>query len=443
MDTIFALSSGAVPAGIAVIRLSGPEAGMVLERLSGKALPEARHATWVILRDPKSREALDNGLALWFPGPRSVTGEDVVELQIHGGRAVVAGVLEALAGCEGLRPAEAGEFSRRAFDNGKLDLTAVEGLADLIHAETEIQRRQSLRQMRGELGRLYDAWRNRLMRARAHLESTIDFSDEELPESLEKKVRAEATAVLEEIETHLDDHHRGEMLRSGVYIAIIGPPNAGKSSLLNLLSRRDAAIVSETAGTTRDVIEVHLDLGGYPVVMADTAGLRDDGDAVEREGIRRARMRAEDADLKVAVLSAETESGASDRVTATMIDEDTLVVLNKIDLRTEDKVVVVGGQTAFPVSAKTGAGMDRLVAAVETAVSERCAGAGTLSLTRVRHRRGLEVCAEALRVFAGVAEIELAAEHLRIGGRALGAITGAVGVEDLLDVIFQDFCIGK
>ena len=441
-DTIFALASGAVPSGIAVIRVSGPGAEEAMVKITGSPLPKARRATRASLRSPASGEVLDQGLVLWFPGPRSFTGEDVAELQVHGGRSVVRGLLEALADLPGLRPAEAGEFSRRAFESGKLDLTEVEGLADLVHAETAAQRRQALRQMGGALGELYESWRARLLRGQAHFEATIDFSDEDLPADVEQGVRADMAAVAEEIAVHLRDDRRGEILRDGLRIAIIGPPNAGKSSLLNLLARREVAIVSETAGTTRDVIEVHLDLGGYPVVVADTAGLRDGGDAIEREGMRRALVRAEEADLRLAVLDAEAWPDVDPALVALMGGE-TLGLLNKIDRRRPEDPTQIGGRDLIPVSAKTGEGVDRLLDRLQAAVTERCGGQGGVSLTRVRHRRALEDCRDALDRLDGVGEAELAAEELRLAARALGTITGRVEVEALLDVIFGDFCIGK
>ncbi|MBL6941160.1 MAG: tRNA uridine-5-carboxymethylaminomethyl(34) synthesis GTPase MnmE, partial [Rhodospirillales bacterium] len=304
-ETIFALASGAGRAGIAVIRLSGPAAGKALERLSGGGLPVPRQATRTSFQCPKNQDTvLDDGLALWFPAPASFTGEDVAELHIHGGPAVIGAIVSALAGLPGLRPAEAGEFSRRAFENGKFDLTAAEGLADLIDAETDAQRRQAQRQSRGELGRLYDNWAERLIRAQALSEADIDFSDEDIPDDLIGEALAIAAELDQEIAAHLDDGHRGERLRAGLYLAIVGPPNAGKSSLLNRLAKRDAAIVSDIAGTTRDVIDVHLDLGGYPVIVADTAGLREARDSIETEGVRRARERAGDADMKLAVFDA-------------------------------------------------------------------------------------------------------------------------------------------
>jgi len=442
--TIYALASGPGRAGLQVFRVSGPGAAAALEALTGALVPPPRRAARTRLRNPETGDEFDHGLVLWFPGPASYTGEDVAELHVHGGRAVAQATAAALDACPDLRQAEPGEFTRRAFENGKLDLTAAEGLADLVAAETEAQRRQALRQMEGELGRLYDGWRERLVRALARFEATIDFSDEELPGGLAEGVRAEARALRDEIAAHLADNRRGERVREGVHIAIIGAPNVGKSSLLNLLAKRDAAIVSDQPGTTRDVIEVHLDLGGYAVTAADTAGLRAAGDRVEREGVRRARVRAGDADLKLALFEAAHWPPAEDSVTA-LVDADTLVAVNKIDLVPAPALdpETLKGRPAYGVSVKTGAGIDGLLAALEEAVGARCASANAPVLTRQRHRTLLEEARQGLDRMLAAQGAELQAEDLRLAIRALGAITGQVDVEDLLDVIFADFCIGK
>jgi len=452
-QTIYALASAGGRAGIAVIRVSGPGAGAALTALTGKAALAPRKAIRAALADPSSSEPIDDGLVIWFPAPNSFTGEDVCEFQVHGGPAVIAGTLEALSGLSGLRMAEPGEFTRRAFENGKLDLTAAEGLADLIEAETSAQRKQALRQLEGELGRLYEAWRQRLLAALAHGEAGIDFSDEDLPGGIEAEARNDVAALERDLAEHLHDDRRGERLRSGFHIAIIGPPNAGKSSLLNQLARRDAAIVSETAGTTRDIIEVHLDLGGYPVTVADTAGLRvisdKDGDAIEAEGIRRARARADTADIRLAVFDAQTDA---DPATAALVDAGTIVVINKSDLAASSPPAAVGGQPALAVSALTGDGIDALLALVTERVGALMAtGSSAASplpvLTRARHREALEECRAALGRFLAAAPgnttPELAAEDLRLAARALGRITGRVDVDEVLDVIFRDFCIGK
>ncbi|HYD71088.1 tRNA uridine-5-carboxymethylaminomethyl(34) synthesis GTPase MnmE [Azospirillum sp.] len=440
--TIFALATAPGRAGVAVVRVSGPASSEALTALTRRALPAPRVATLTALRDPGTGEALDDALVLWFPGPKSFTGEDVVELHLHGGRAVVAGVVEALAALPGLRVAEPGEFTRRAFENGKLDLTAAEGLADLVDAETSAQRRQALRQMEGALGRVYESWRLRLTRALAHIEADIDFPEEDLPGGVADAVRPELEALATEIGAHLADGRRGERLREGLHIAIVGAPNAGKSSLLNALARREAAIVSARAGTTRDVIEVHLDLGGFPVVLADTAGLREAaGDEIEEEGIRRALDRAASADLKIAVFDA-TALPALDAATLALVDGGTVVVINKTDLALAN-VESVGDRNALAVSARTGAGLRELEAALAELAGARMAGTGAPALTRARHRSALEECRDALARALSAPLPELAAEDVRLASRALGRITGRVDVEDLLDVIFRDFCIGK
>jgi tRNA modification GTPase len=441
-DTIFALASAPGRAGVAVMRLSGPEAGPALARLAG-VLPPPRRAARRRFADPQTGEAIDDGLVLFFPAPNSFTGEDVAELHIHGSRAVIAALLEALAAMPGLRLAERGEFTRRAFEHGKLDLTAAEGLADLVAAETAAQRRQALRQLEGALGRLYEDWRTRLLRALAHLEAAIDFPEEGLPEGLSEEVGKSAAGLRAEIARHLADGHRGERLRDGVAVAIIGPPNAGKSSLMNALARRDVAITSATAGTTRDVIEVALDLAGYPVVLADTAGLRDAGDSIEEEGVRRARARAAAADLRLLVLDATEPVPAFPRG---LVDGDTIVILNKVDLRPDaraEEADRLGGGPALRLSVLTGTGMSELLARLQKEVAARYALGEAPLLTRARHRAALEACVAALDRFVAQPALELAAEDLRLATQAVGRITGRVDIEDILDVIFREFCIGK
>ena len=439
-ETIFALASAPGPAGVAVVRVSGPAAGTALRCLAGDRLPPPRRAVLRRLRDAEC--ALDQALVLWFPAPASFTGEDVAELHLHGGRAVGAAVLAALRVCPGLRPAAPGEFTRRAFENGKLDLTAAEGLADLVLAQTEAQRRQALRQLDGELGRLYDGWRDRLVGALARLEAAIDFPDEDLPDGLLAEVNHQIMCLLPELTQHLDDGRRGERLREGVSVALIGPPNAGKSSLLNRLARREAAIVAATAGTTRDVIEVQLDLGGYPVVLADTAGLQTARDEVEAEGVRRALARAAQADLKIVLFDA-CDWPEIDVTTVGLIDADSIVVLNKSDLMIVPSPVRIGGQPARLVSVRTGSGMNDLLSVLTDAVAERIGRSETPALTRGRHREAVEDCRAALDRARSAGLPELVAEDIRLAVRALGRITGRVDVEDILDVVFREFCIGK
>ena len=444
-DTIFALSSAPGRAGVAVIRVSGSNAASALARVTNNKEFRPREAFLSLLYNHYGN-TVDHGLVLWFPAPKSFTGEDMAELQVHGGRAVVDGVLEALAACPGLRPAEPGEFTRRAFDRGKLDLSAVEGLADLIAAETEAQRRQALHQMDGGLSRLTEDWRDRLVPALARLEASIDFSDEELPDGLAESVGAELGAVASEVAAALADEARGERLRDGYQIAILGPPNVGKSSLLNAFAKRDAAIVSPEPGTTRDVVEVHLDLGGYPVTVADTAGLRDpDGvGAIESEGMRRAHGRAAGADLKMIVFDRQTWPHL-DPASLALLDDSTVVVLNKSDLAPPpDRLATVEGRPCFTVSAKTGQGLAALLSALQAMVAEGLTwGAAAPVITRLRHRVALTDCRNALTRALAAEAPELVAEDLRLAVRALGRITGRVDVEDLLDQIFAEFCIGK
>lgn len=452
-DTIFALSSGAGRAGVAVIRLSGPMAGPTLCALLGRDnLPKARHAIYAPIRDPKTDERLDDAVAIYFAGPASFTGEDVVELHTHGGRAVIDGVLECLAAQPGLRIAEPGEYTRRAFENGKMDLTAAEGIADLIDAETSAQRRQAVRQMAGELGALYEDWRARLMKALAYIEADIDFPDEDLPGGIVPAVRGDLASVYGEMTKHLADNRRGERLREGFQIVILGAPNAGKSSLLNRLARRDAAIVSEIAGTTRDMIEVHLDLGGFPVTMVDTAGLRESGDVIETEGVRRATARAEDADLRLVVVDRD-DWPRIDAEAARLIERNTILLVNKVDVAdTGDVPTVWSGQSlggdqlelpVLPISAMTGQGMESLLQLLETRVKGGLDFAGPVPLTRLRHRQAIERASDHLDRGLQTDIAELAAEDIRLAVREIGKITGRVDVEDLLDIIFGDFCIGK
>jgi tRNA modification GTPase len=523
--TIFALSSGRPPVAIAVIRISGPRAGAALTAL-GVKIPEPRKAGLARIRDPRSGEIIDEALALWFPGPHSETGEDVAELQAHGGRAVIAAILDALGSIEGLRMAEAGEFTRRGFENGKLDLTAVEGLADLVGAETEGQRRQAFRQMKGLLGNRAEGWRRDLIKALALVEARIDFSDEaDVPEDLVTPSLTIARELRGEIVAALADGHRGERLREGLVVAIAGPPNAGKSTLLNRIAKREAAIVSPHAGTTRDVIEVHLDLGGLPVTLLDTAGIRETTDPVEMEGVRRARERAAGADLVLWVTdgsalastgetraiagsvtsvvgggeadkTATSAGSGSDVVSPSVAAQGPYIwlVRNKIDLInqslniSESEVQInkslknIGNEQLtdrseqeflvnkpllnmcneylsynsdhkfitiirnFDISATLGEGFDALLAELARHAESRLAGAEQSLVSRARHRHMLEQTLAALDRaldpdLAG--QEDLLAEELRGAAAALGRLTGRVDVEDVLDVIFRDFCIGK
>ncbi|KAM9242144.1 5-taurinomethyluridine-[tRNA] synthase subunit GTPB3, mitochondrial isoform 4-T4 [Dugong dugon] len=365
--TIFALSSGQGRCGVAVIRTSGPASGPALRSLTaGRDLPPARSARLRLLSDPRSGEPLDRALVLWFPGPQSFTGEDCAEFHVHGGPAVVSGVLQALSGVPGLRPAEAGEFTRRAFTHGKLSLTEVEGLADLIHAETEAQRRQALRQLDGELGRLCHDWAETLTTALAHVEAYIDFGeDDNLEEDVLERVDSSVRGLQAALGAHLRDARRGQRLRSGAHVVVAGPPNAGKSSLVNLLSRKPVSIVSPEPGTTRDVLETPVDLAGFPALLSDTAGLREGVGPVEQEGVRRARARCGDP------------------------------------------------STGPPL------------------------------LTRARHQYHLQSCLDALGHYKEARDLVLEAEALRVARGHLARLTGGGGTEEILDVIFRDFCVGK
>lgn len=449
--TIYALSSASGRAGVAVIRISGAHAGAALEKLTGKALPPARQTAVRALIDPKSGEMLDSAMVIYFKGPASFTGEDVAELHCHGSPAVVDGVLSALSYIKECRLAEPGEFTRRAFENGKMDLTEAEAVADLIDAETQAQRQQALAQMGGALSSLYNGWAETLKKSLAYTEAVIDFPDEDVPDDQIATIRPQVEKILAAIGDHLNDNHRGERLRGGIQVAVIGPPNAGKSSLVNALARRDVAIVSDLAGTTRDIIEVHLDIGGYPVILADTAGLRpdqvEDGahGRIESEGIRRALDRARNADIRLLVFDGTEKE--LDIHTAALINSESVVVINKCDLFhvKHSEGQRVGG---IEVSIKNSQGVDKLLAALENKISALMkTSRDTPSLTRARHRDALEKCRDSL--VAAMTRLdqkglpELIAEDLRMSVRALGRITGRVDVEDLLDVIFRDFCIGK
>ncbi len=435
-DTIFALSSGAAPSGVAVIRLSGSGVRFGLETLLG-SVPAPRQAALRTIRAPDG-EILDRGLVLFFAAPASFTGEDVAELQVHGGRAVIAAILKTLAGLPGYRPAEAGEFTRRAFANGRADLTEIEGLADLVAAETEMQRRLAVRQAEGGLRRVYEDWRRRLIRARALVEAGLDFVDEEdVPDDVMAPAWDEAAGVAAEMARHLDDQHWGERVRSGFEVVLLGEPNVGKSSLMNALVRREAAIVTAEPGTTRDLIEVSLDIGGHAVTLIDTAGLRETESVVEREGIARARRRADAADLILAL------SDQDSSVETVPFGAKAIRVRTKLDLIDSDSKQALDGN-AIGISVRTGEGLDALVRAIGAALDLARPMPSAL-ITRTRQRDGVSQALFYLGELAqaGHAAVEVKAELLRSAADALGRVTGKVDVEDLLDVIFSEFCIGK
>jgi len=439
--TIFALSSAPGRAGVAVLRISGPNAGDIADRMASPR-PDNRYAALRRVRDPDTGEILDEALLLWMAGPRTETGEDMLELHLHGSPAVVRAVLDALSRQPGCRLAEPGEFTIRAFRNGKMDLAQVEGFADLIDAETEAQRRQALAQARGGLSKLYEGWRRDLIEASALAEAAIDFSDEgDVADDAFSRARAVVGRVLPAIAAHLDDNHRGEILREGFRVVLAGPPNAGKSSLLNTLAQRDAAIVSDEAGTTRDAIEVRLDLDGIPIILTDTAGIREPAGTIEREGIRRTISHAREADL-VLWLSDSTQPD-------TPIPPEMLERGENYFLRLASKIDIPGNRHcagALSVSARTGAGVPELIAAIAARARERTADAASApAITRTRYREQLTRCMNALQTFmhGRADEHELRAEDLRHAVLALGRITGRVDVEDVLGEIFGRFCIGK
>ncbi|MGE3929290.1 MAG: tRNA uridine-5-carboxymethylaminomethyl(34) synthesis GTPase MnmE [Hyphomonadaceae bacterium] len=433
-DTIVALASGAGRAGVALIRVSGPQARDVLKSLIPIGFPRVREATFARFIDQRDDSIIDEGVAIFFQAPASFTGEDVAELHVHGGPAVVAATIEACLRVEGVRLAEAGEFARRAFEHGKLDLAQAEGLADLVDAETEAQRRQALRQMRGALSELYEGWRARLIEAAALIEAEIDFPDEDLPGALAQRAGPILTGLAADMAFHLADA-RGERVRDGYRVAIIGPPNAGKSSLLNALARREAAIVSDIPGTTRDVVEVRLVLAGFPVWIADTAGLREAADAIEAEGVRRALARAEEADLRIALV----ESGQSvPAPLAAALKPGDVLLRSKADLGP-----VKAGEQA--ISVRTGVGIAALEALLAERVAQALGDEEAPALTRARHRRRVEEAKTALEraVPALNSAPELAAEDVRAAAHAVGRLTGRIDVEELLGEIFASFCIGK
>lgn len=433
-DTTYALASAPGKAGVAVVRLSGQRCDEILAELV-KTLPAPRMAALRDLYVPKTDKKIDQALVLRFKAPASYTGEDMVEFHLHGSRAVVTALSDVLSGL-GARLAEPGEFTRRAVMNGKLDLTAAEAVMDLIESETEAQATQALRQLSGELKSLYDGWRQRLTRAQAHLEAAIDFADDDIPPSLLDEVRASLQALQTEMQAHLADARRGERLREGVHAVIIGAPNAGKSSLLNRLAQREAAIVTPIAGTTRDTLDVALDVGGYPLLITDTAGLRATDDVVEKEGVRRALLRASEADFRILLCDATAPDHAETLAQAKAGD---LVVYNKCDL-TASRVLAA---EALSISALTGEGLPALLAALTDKAKNLAGLTGSPALTRTRHRDAVSETLQALERAFSAPAIDQMAEDVRLASRALGRITGQVGVEDLLDVIFRDFCLGK
>ena len=437
-DTILALTTGSLHAATALIRISGNGASRTANILGFK-VPKQRLASVAVLKDGERK--LDEALVIFFKGPRSYTGEDVMELHVHGGRAVIEAVINTLQKQGGFRLAEPGEFTKRAVLNGKMDLTKAEGINDLIQAETEAQRVQSFAQVDGALSDIAFGWREKVIKIAAHVEAYIDFPDEEIPESTLTGLGDEMNVLIRDIEKSLNDGRRGEILREGFRVAVIGPPNAGKSTLVNWLSKRPVSIISEQPGTTRDVLEASLDLGGYPVIIADTAGLRASTDPIENEGVKRAQEWAKTANSRLILLEPSTEAGFLERLKPN--PECDLVILNKIDLLPRD----FKKEETLAISLKDEIGLDKLLNGLKKIVSKSMVGQEPPVITRTRHREALQSCLNSIKsaktALLSGEEPEIVAEELRASTKSLGRVVGAVDVEDLLDVVFGDFCIGK
>ena len=442
--TIYALSTGPGVSGIAVVRVSGKEAAEVVKQLTGDDLPAPRVAVLKKLKNSNTNEMIDEGIVLWFPGPNSYTGEDLAEFHVHGSRAVVSALHSSISGIKNCRLAEPGEFTKLAFQNGKINLLKAEGIADLVSAETEIQRKQAVEIMSGKSSDKFTSWRAKLLKILAHVEAKIDFPDEDLPKDILDEIQKTSNQVSKEIEKVLDDQKVGERIREGFKIAIVGPTNAGKSSLSNYLSRRDVAIVSEIAGTTRDVIETHLNLDGYPVVVSDTAGIRESKNEIEKKGIKLALNRAEDADLKLIIVDAKSVDFTS--VLKELIDENAILVVNKSDLLVGNINNELKKHDHILVSIKNNLNLNKLILKIKKKLENKFISYGDILITRERHRQHLEQCISHLKNFKnknGSEDYDKAAEDLRLATRHLGMIVGKVDVEEILGSIFNDFCIGK
>ena len=442
--TIYALSSGHGISGISVIRVSGPKTQIVIEKLTGENLPAPRYATLRKFNKIEDNELIDEGILIWFPGPSSYTGEDMAEFHVHGSNAVVSAIHASISSVEGCRLAEPGEFTKIAFQNGKINLLKAESISDLISSETEIQRQQAVKLMSGKSSEKFTSLRERLIKVLSNVEAKIDFPEEDLPQDILKNIYLEVKGIKEEIIRILDDQNVGERIREGFKIAIIGPTNVGKSSLLNYLSRRDIAIVSEIAGTTRDVIEAHLNLDGYPVIISDTAGIRNSEDEIEKKGIKLALKKAEDADLNLVV----TEPKNVDFIDFLKYVETkkTILVINKIDLNNFEATDDQKKYNPVEISIKEEKNLDVLLNSIKEILKNKFISSGDIFITRQRHRANLEKCLEHLKNFEGknyVEDFDKAAEDLRLATRNLGAIVGKVDVEEILGTIFNDFCIGK
>jgi tRNA modification GTPase len=442
--TIYALSSGPGVSGIAVIRISGQETSKAIELLTGKSVPKPRVATLRKINKINTSELIDEGIILWFPGPESYTGEDMAEIQVHGSKAVIDALHSSISNIENCRLAEPGEFTKLAFQNGKINLLKAESVADLISSETEIQRQQAIKIMNGKSADQFNFLREKLLKILSHVEAKIDFPDEDLPDDILKEIKKSLDEVFKNIEKILDDQKVGERIREGFKIAILGPTNAGKSSLLNHLSNRDVAIVSEIAGTTRDVIETHLNIDGYPVIVSDTAGIRDSKNEIEKKGIKLSLNRAEEADLKLVVVDAKNLDFTD--VLKGLLDQNAILVINKSDLLKEDIDPEIKKLNHVLISIKENLNIDELILKIKNNLKNKFITSDDILITRERHRQHLEQCLEHLKNFNKKNEVEdfdKAAEDLRLATRHLGMIVGKVDVEEILGSIFNDFCIGK
>ena len=442
--TIYALSSGSGISGIAVIRISGSEASNVVKLITGEDLPEPRVSNLKKFNKISTSELIDEGLLLWFPGPESYTGEDMAEMHIHGSIAVVRSMLHQLSKVENCRLAEPGEFTKLAFQNGKINLLKAESISDLISAETEIQRQQAIKIMSGKSSDKFNSLREKLLKILSNVEAKIDFPEDDLPEDMIKNIKIDSEKIRNQIEKILDDQKVGERIREGFKIAIIGPTNAGKSSLLNYLSNRDVAIVSEIAGTTRDVIEAHLNLDGYPVVISDTAGIRESQDEIEKKGIKLALKRAEDADLNIIVIEPKSVDFAG--FLNDLVSEKSIIVINKIDLGFKNISQQISKFNPIFLSIKNETNLDELINRIKDKLKNKFVSSNETLITRERHRQSLEACVQNLKNFEeknSQEDFDKAAEDLRLATRHLGMIVGKVDVEEILGSIFSDFCIGK
>ena len=442
--TIYALSTGPGVSGVAIVRISGPESSIAIKSLTGKKIPSPRVATLRKINNINTSELIDEGIIIWFPGPQSYTGEDMAEIHVHGGKAVVLAVQNEIEKIKNCRLAEPGEFTKLAFQNGKINLLKAESVADLISAETEIQRLQAIKIMKGKSSVKFNELRERLLKLLSFIEAKIDFPEEELPDENIKKIKKDSTEVLNEINKILNDQKVGEIIREGFKIAIVGPTNAGKSSLLNYLSNREAAIVSEIAGTTRDVIEVHLNLEGYPVIISDTAGIRDSKDEIEKKGIKLSLDKAENADLKLVVVEAKNIEISS--FLTDLLKNDAILVINKSDLLKDKLSHEVAKLDHVLISLKENLNIDELISKMKDNLKKKFVSEEDILITRERHRQHLVQCANHLKNFSeknDKKDFDKAAEDLRLATRHLGMIVGKVDVEEILGSIFNDFCIGK